>query len=287
MFRRSAPKKPQIIQVEPREKTEISVFLHKQEPVITSADKVLINSNSTPKLSVSTNPDRIQTSVCICMLIDKEFTKYLTRVKENLSFLQSTFNNTFTVFVAHNVQNDVLDDLNILDNTLVINSESVHEYEQRNLYLKFVQENRLMFNYMMVVDPKISLGLPLKKESFNFFSDVDFNVAFANQTYKYYDIESLIEGSKQVYTIEDENMKNAKIKQYQKHIPKHTELIPVQSAFGGFAVYNTNVLDSSNKYTTDNHISFNLSISKQYSKMFIVPSFLIETLPSNAFLYVR
>ncbi len=92
MFRRSAPKKPQIIQeMEPSEKTEVSVFLHKKEPVIPSADKVLINSNSTPKLSVSTNPDRIQSSICICMLIGEDFGKYLTRVKENLSFLQSGY----------------------------------------------------------------------------------------------------------------------------------------------------------------------------------------------------
>jgi len=289
MFRRSAPKKPQIIREEQSivEQNETHVFSHHKEDNTSIADKVQINSKSTPKLSVSTNPDRIQTTVCICMLINQEFSKYLIQVKENLSFLQSTFDKTFTVFVTHNVDRGLLEHLTNLDNSIVIDSGSVNEYERRNLYLKFVQENKLMFNYMMVIDPNLSLTLPLKKSSFNFLSDIEFNVAFANQTYKYYDIQSLVDGSKHVYTIEDENVKNEKIKQYQKHISKHNDLIPVQSAFGGFAIYNTNILDTSNKYTTDNHISFNLTISKQYSKMFIVPSFLIETHPNNAFLYVR
>jgi hypothetical protein len=110
---------------------------------------------------------------------------------------------------------------------------------------------------------------------------------FANQTYKYYDIESLVDDKKQVYRIDDMEVKQKKIKQYQVHIPKNSGLIPVNSAFGGFAVYKTSVLDTGNKYTTDNHISFNLNISKAYSKMFIDSSFIIETNPNNSFLYEK
>jgi hypothetical protein len=212
---------------------------------------------------------------------------YLKPLKENISFLQSLFDKTFVVFVAHNVEQETLDVLDTLDHSLLIKTDSILQYEQRNLYLKFVHENRVIFNSMMVIDPKISLTLPLNKSSFDFISKNEFNVAFSNQTYKYYDIESLIEGSKHVYKIEDLDEKNEKIKQYQKHISRYGEPIPVQSAFGGFAIYNMNVLDDDNKYTTDNHISFNLTISKKYSRMYIIPSFLIETPPSISSLYVK
>jgi hypothetical protein len=164
----------------------------------------------------------------------------------------------------------------------------MEEYKKRNMYLKFIHENRSRFEYMMVVDPLISLTTKLNPESFNFFrNNVDFNVMCANQTYKYYDIDSLVDGKRQVYTIENEEARKRKIKQYQVHIPKNTGLIPVSSAFGGLAVYKISVLESNNRYTTDNHISFNLNISTTRSKMYIDSSFLIETNPNNYFLYEK
>lgn len=284
MFRRSAIKKPQS-QLE--QKGEVTVFTRKEEPVKKSEVNLSITSKPTLKLHVSTNPNRIYTTVCMCILLERGTDTYLNPLKENISFLQSLFDKTFIVFVAHDVEQETLDVLDALEHSLLIKTDSELEYEQRNLYLKFVHENRVIFNSMMVIDPKVSLTLPLNKSSFDFISKIEFNVAFSNQTYKYYDIESLIEGSKHVYKIEDAEAKTEKIKQYQKHISRYSDLIPVQSAFGGLAIYNMNVLDNDNKYTTDNHISFNLTISKKYSRMYIVPSFLIETSPNIASLYVR
>jgi len=267
-------------------KSEVTVFTRKEE-VKQANPNISIAPKPSLKLHVSTNPNRIYTSVCICMLLQQGVDNYIIPLKENISFLQSLFDKTFIVFVAHNVEQETLDVLEKLEHSVLIKADNALEYEQRNLYLKFVHENRVIFNSMMVIDPKISLTLPLNKSSFDFLSKIEFSAAFSNQTYKYYDIDSLIAGSKFVHSIEDADTRNAKIKQYQKHISRYSDLIPVQSAFGGFAIYNMNVLDNENKYTTDNHISFNLTISKKYSNMYIVPSFLIETAPNNASLYVR
>lgn len=283
MFRRSVMKKPQ---GQPENKSEVTVFTRKEE-VKQANPNISIAPKPSLKLHVSTNPNRIYTSVCICMLLQQGVDNYIIPLKENISFLQSLFDKTFIVFVAHNVEQETLDVLEKLEHSVLIKADNALEYEQRNLYLKFVHENRVIFNSMMVIDPKISLTLPLNKSSFDFLSKIEFSAAFSNQTYKYYDIDSLIAGSKFVHSIEDADTRNAKIKQYQKHISRYSDLIPVQSAFGGFAIYNMNVLDNENKYTTDNHISFNLTISKKYSNMYIVPSFLIETAPNNASLYVR
>lgn len=245
---------------------------------------VLLNTTEL-KLNVSKNPNKIHCSTCICVLMNTA--DMLDIVSNNLSFLQSLFEKSFIVFVVE-TGNSVIEWCNRYENSLTIQTTFTDEYEKRNLYLKFVHENKISFNYMVVIDPFIALTTPLKPESFDFLrKETDFNVMFANQTYKYYDIESLVDDKKQVYRIDDGELKKKKIKQYQVHIPKNTGLIPVNSAFGGLAVYKTSVLDSDNKYTTDNHISFNLKISKAYSKMFIDSSFLIETNPNNSFLYEK
>ena len=236
-------------------------------------------------LNISENPTKINSSVCICILMNT--TDTLDIISNNLSYLHSLFEKSFIVFVVDH-GSSVIEWSTRHENSLTIQTTFTEEYEKRNLYLKFVQDNKLSFNYMLVIDPLISLKIPLKTDLFQFLrKDVAFNVMFANQTYKYYDIESLVDDKKQVYRIDDKEEKQKKIKEYQVHIPKNTGMIPVHSAFGGFAIYKTSVLDGNNKYTTDNHISFNLNISKSYSKLFIDSSFLIETNPNNSFLYEK
>jgi hypothetical protein len=245
---------------------------------------VLFNKSDL-KLSISTNPNKINCSVCICILMNTLDT--LEIISNNLSYLQALFEKSFIVFVVDN-GSSVNEWSSQHKNSLTIQTTFKEEYAKRNLYLKFVQDNKTSFDYMIVIDPTICLKTSLKSEVFDFLrKDVDFNVMFANQTYKYYDIESLVDNKKQVYRIDDVELKKKKIKEYQVHIPKNSGLIPVNSAFGGLAVYKTSILDSDNKYTTDNHISFNLNISNAYSKMFIDSSFLIETNPNNSFLYEK
>jgi hypothetical protein len=278
MYRRKRTLPPQEVLLTPSSKVVFSRNQAEESPV-------LIKNETDLKLRVSNAPDKILTSVCICIVMNT--IEKLEIISNNLSYLQSFFDKSFIVFVVQ-PNSPVTEWCNRHENALSIETIFENEYEQRNLYLRFVQENRLKFEYMMVIDPIVSLLSKINSESFGFLRKaIEFNAMFANQTYKYYDIESLVDDKKQVYKIDNIDIKKKKIKQYQVHIPKNTGLIPVNSAFGGLAVYKTSVLDSENKYTLDNHISFNLNISMKYSKMFIDPAFLIETNPNNSFLYEK
>lgn len=273
-------------------------FLPPQESVISTTTKqvfsrnhnvqstALASSNVDTHIAVSSNTDIIETSVCICIVMNT--TEHLETISQNLVELQILFDKSFVVFVVQSNNSKIIEWCRQHRNSLTLVSSFVEEYKKRNMYLKFVHDNKSRFEYMIVVDPLISLRTKINPASFDFLrKQVDFNAMFANQTYKYYDIESLVDGNKQVYTIENLEAKKKKIKQYQVHIPRNTRLIPVSSAFGGLGVYKTSVLELNNKYTTDNHISFNLNISTTRSKMYIDPSFLIETNPNNFFLYEK
>lgn len=244
----------------------------------------LMTSGKELKLRISNNPNKIHASVCICIVMNTD--QDLQIISNNLSHLQALFEKSFIVFVV-DCNSASVEWCKQYENSVTIEATG-EEYVKRNMYLKVVHENKKIFTYMMVLDPQVSLTTKINPDSFRFLKkNIEFSAMFANQTYKYYDIEYLVDEKKQVYSIENLEEKKRKIKQYQAHIPKHTGLIPVKSAFGGFAVYNTSVLDSNNTYTTDNHITFNVTISLAYSKMFIDSSFLIETNPNNSFLYEK
>jgi len=258
----------------------------KNELAVNSKNFSSIKEKSLETLTSPTNGIKIYesstgifTSACICVLIKN--TNNLENIIQNLIKVREVFKKTFIVFVSYNLDTIYKEFLSNLENCLLINSNKYsEEFQLRNLYLKFVHENKNTFDLMMVIDP-INLCLPINTRSFNFLENLEFNVAFANQCYKYYDIDSLIDDYKNGSTIDPELKK-----EYQKHISINSELIPVKSAFGGLAIYKTEILDLDNRYTIDNHITFNLRISQKYSKMFIVPSFLIETSPDNAYLYL-
>jgi len=205
----------------------------------------------------------------------------------NISILQSVFSKTFFVFVIRD--NNKITELTFskINHSIVIQTQETEEYKQRNLYLKFVHENRSLFDIMVVIDPLISLLTPLNPAVFSFLkSNLKFSACFANQSYKYYDIENLVDDTRAVHIIEDETEKKQQIKLLQKHIHKESGNIPVKSAFGGFGIYKIAALDHDNKYTTDKHITFNLKVYSKDPNMFIVSSFLIETSPENAGLYL-
>jgi len=245
-------------------------------------ESVIIEEKTNLKLYSSNIPGKIDKSVCICILM-KTFENF-DYIRKNLSKLQTIFNKSFIVFIANNEMSELCTKF---ENAITITTNFEEEYEKRNLYLKFVHENKELFDYMLVLDPKISLTLNIPSFDFLNKENLDFSAMFANQTYKYYDIENLVDDKKQIYLLKDPEVKKEKIKKYQVHIPRNSNLIPVKSAFGGAAIYDINVLDSDIKYTVDNHITFNLKISKKYSKMYIDPSFLIETSPNNSFLYEK
>jgi len=208
----------------------------------------------------------------------------------NINSIKEWFNKTFFVFVNFNSIDNTYVLFKDIPNSILFNASIDEEYKVRNMYLKFVHENKDAFDYMMVIDPFTALSMPLKKDSFNCMLSHNvssWDTVFANQSYKYYDIHNLITDTINIKNVTPENV-GVFIKNEQKHIPSNMGLIPVKSAFGGFAIYKTYVLDSNNKYTVDGHVSFNLNLLNppNSNTVFIDSSFVIETNPSMAELYL-
>jgi len=243
-----------------------------------------INAN-VPRVSISTATHSISKVACICMLLS-DVGSHSEIILSNLSVLQNLFKGAFFVFVISGGNTVTETIFSKINHSVIIQTMETEEYRQRNLYLKFLHENKSKFDLMVVIDPMISLITPLNPNSFAFLkSDTSYSACFSNQSYKYYDIESLITDDISIQSITDVSERKMAIKSFQKHYHKECANIPVKSAFGGFAIYKTSILDADNKYTTDDHVTFNLKISEKNFNMYIVPSFVIETSPNNAHLY--
>ena len=189
----------------------------------------------------------ISLSVCFCIL-DKTL---------DLSELQSQFKKSFVVYVGDGTLPN--------ENSISLPTVGIH----RNVYLSFVVTNRKHFDLMIVLDNasleegSLSCCSPNRLETWD--------AVFANQTYKYYDIDNLRPKP---------NIPNREI---QKHISKSSAPIQVVSAFGGLAIYKTKFL-SENMYANDDHVSFNTRYGGQ--RKFVYPSLLLKTSPEMATFYV-
>jgi hypothetical protein len=198
-----------------------------------------------PNLHV--NPDApIQLSVCLCMLD-----------KLDTAQMQSYFKKSFVVYVGEGK----IDNPNSISLTPSSN--------KRNTYLSFVVANKQHFDLMIVLDDASAYLSSFSCCSPNRLETWD--AVFANQSYKYYDIDSLSPKA------------NLPKRELQKYIPSNTPPIPVISAFGGLALYKVRFL-SENMYGPEGHVVFNTRFGGQ--RKFIDPSLLLVTSPEKAKLYV-
>jgi len=253
------------------------------ESDVTSEKKTIVRSIIKDDTVISSNinyeiynsPDyKYDESVCICIVLD-EIPDSNTIVK--LSTLRLLFRYSFLVISYNFINQQNAYYKNICNSMMFYDSD---ETKSRNLYLNFVKQNKSKFDYMIVIDKDTldsNIHANFKPKMFNCFTYSDkWDVVFANQTYKYYDIDSLITNeTKEYHAEQNEEIKDSIRKRLQYHIPSDSELIPVKSAFGGLGIYKTYVLNDT-FYSDDGHISFNLRISENY-KLFIDPSLLIET----------
>jgi hypothetical protein len=223
---------------------------------------------------------------CICITMKNVDPIHLA-ILDNLNLLKTWIHRSFFVFINCNSIDTTYENYKNYPNSIILNSQHEDMCKNRNMYLTFVLENKNTFDYMMVIDPYFSLWRPLNITSFNFLKlqDIEWNAMFANQSYKYYDIENLVTKDINITEVSQENKKQF-IKDKQMHIPCNQEYITVDSAYGGFAVYKTQILHDTVKYTEDNHIGFNLSLFGSKSNMFIDPAFIIHTNPNNATVYL-
>ena len=231
---------------------------------------------------------RFAESACVCIMLHN-VEQSMPSIVENINIFRNLFKRIFFVLIDNNSTDNTFQLCKNIPNSILLQSTGEEEYATRNMYLKFVYSNKTLFNYMIVIDADIALRNPLTMTSFKFLEAemVDhWDVIFANQSYKYYDIQNLITPN---FNIQDVSLDQVEkvIQNEQTHIPSDAGLIPVKSAYGGFAIYKTHILDINNKYTTDKHVSFNLRLHNKLPniKMFIDSSFVIETHSDNAYLY--
>uniref|UniRef100_A0A6C0I662 Uncharacterized protein n=1 Tax=viral metagenome TaxID=1070528 RepID=A0A6C0I662_9ZZZZ len=198
--------------------------------------------------NMKVNPDApISLSVCFCVL-DKTL---------DLSHLQPQFKKSFVVYVGEGTLPN--------ENSISLPSVGI----SRNVYLSFVVTNKKYFDLMIVLD-----NTNLEEGGFSCCNPnrlETWDAVFANQTYKYYDINNL------------RPKPNVTNREIQKHIPKSSEPIQVVSAFGGLAIYKTKFL-SENMYANDEHVTFNTRYGGQ--RKFVYPSLLLKTSPEMATFYV-
>ena len=218
-------------------------------------------------------------SVCFCFLIDEDLTQ--TKI-ESIASLRSFFKESHIFFSALGISPEA--QVRSINYASIIDIPARDEYIRRNAYLEFFKKNKEIFDLMIVMDIDF-LETPMNISSLDCFNKIDqWDAVFANQSYKYYDIENLITSETKEYHQEnDNNKKNELRKILQYHIPKDSDPIPVSSAYGGMAIYKSSVLTNNLEYKPDGHKSFNTLINK---RMFIYPSLLLKTPTELAVLYM-
>jgi hypothetical protein len=168
----------------------------------------------------------------------------------------------------------------------------------RNKYLSYIRENidPIQFPYIVIADFNL-LNNKLSSEAvLSSWSRDDWDVVTANQSGRYYDIWALRhplwspndcweqhEFLKKYIKI-PEIVNAYSIKSRMLRIPKGSDWIPVESAFGGFAIYKSNFLMHSFFYEGKTeagnmvceHVNFNKNIKDSGARIFINTS-LINT----------
>ena len=218
-------------------------------------------------------------SVCICILIDEDLTQ--TKI-ESIATLRSFFKESHVFFSASGISSEA--QVRSINYASILDISVSEEYIRRNAYLEFFNRNREIFDFMLVVDVEF-LESPISISCLDCFNKLDnWDAVFANQSYKYYDIENLITPETKSYHEETDNTRKNNIQKIlQYHIPMDSDPIPVTSAYGGMAIYKESALPDNIEYKPDGHKSFNILVNK---RMFIYPSLVLKTPTSLATLYM-
>lgn len=245
-------------------------------------------AKSITKLSLyNSTTSRFNMSACICIVLNNNNAGVFLDNTSNLITLRNFFARSYCIFVlTDNIDDSIVKNINLLEYSAVIPVNNNKLY--MNSYLSIVMQNKDLFDIMIVLDPLIALRTPINISSLESLTRSDWDVLFANQSYKYYDIESLINKDTNIYEqiFENDDHKKIYVKKHQRHIPRDEGFISVKSAFGGFAVYKVSILDAKTLYTDNTHVGFNLSISEKTNNMFIDTNMVLQTSEENAYLYI-
>jgi hypothetical protein len=218
-------------------------------------------------------------SVCICFIINKDLSQQKI---ESIAAFRSFFKESHIFFSAYEIPSN--SEIRSMNYTSVVDLTVRDEYIRRNAYLEFFKRNKEIFDFMLVMDTDF-LETPINATSLDCLNNIDeWDAVFANQSYKYYDIENLITNETKEYHEEVNIPKKNYIKKLlQYHIPRDLDPIPVKSAFGGMAIYRSSAITNNTEYKPDGHKSFNILVNK---RMFIYPSLVLKTPNELASLYM-
>ena len=261
---------------------------HKLERPTPLETKSLISVDYTT-LDIKTNLNgELDLNLCICVVFEKNHDCSLVEI-ENLIKFQNLFKKTYILFIWATSRNDMFYEIKKIPHSMVIEVQEIKNTLYYNTYLTFLLNNKHIFNTLVIIDPAIALNEKLDIEIFKNLKNENvgsWDALFANQSYRYYDIETLVSDFCNIQNVSHDTNRKEFIKKHQVHIPRDSGLIKVISAFGGLAFYKTHLFDNTTLYTDNTHLSLNLSISRKTNKMFIDSDMCIETHPKNAFLYV-
>ncbi|CAF3847368.1 unnamed protein product [Adineta steineri] len=164
----------------------------------------------------------------------------------------------------------------------------------RNHLLNTIREKQWISQaqFLLILDADINANPILSLDSFltNFHYNLnEWGAMTASQTIRYYDIWALrstvvnYDCWKEISKYPQYSNLASKIyiDVHTKPIPKDYNLIPVQSAFGGFAIYQTRYLtnctydsfDNESVYGKCEHVSFNECVNRNGGKIFVNPAF--------------
>lgn len=196
----------------------------------------------------------------------------------------------------------------------------------RNIYVEFIRNNygKHLWSHVAVADLD-GMNLNLRKKAVDscFKTKSEWDGLMANQRYGYYDIYALraknwveydcfleLDTAKKSTTVPKltkysllnfiilfkyyDNFRKEVIYKKMKRLHKNQGLIKVDSAFGGFAIYKTNVFFNSNYTLSDSfsseHVSFHKSKSNLQKLFYINPKLINNRLNEytlNKFLFIR
>ncbi len=171
-------------------------------------------------------------------------------------------------------------------------SRTVAMAKSRNRYLLELRENERFtdIDFVVVADFNGLNNLISLDSVISCFERDDWDACFANQSKRYYDIWAL---RHDLWSPNDCWRQHEFLRKYINfpefalyvsvqsrmiHIPKDSEWIEVESAFGGFAIYRRNVLDDVNYFGISvdgepicEHVPLNLSLNAMGYKLMINP----------------
>jgi hypothetical protein len=165
----------------------------------------------------------------------------------------------------------------------------------RNIYVNFIRNSEKKYDYIVVADMDgMNKGLNRKAFSKVFSSKQDWDMCAANQKFGYYDIYALRasnwsegdyqkelqeknSGLKLTYLQED-RLRKSVIYAKMRRIPKSSEWIKVESAFGGLAVYKPEIFENfdysartSEEYLECEHVTLHRKMIEKGMKIFVCP----------------